>query len=180
MSKSPNNHHSERTTTVAVSVREEVSRAIGSTLPDKQKNEVIARVSQIAERYSSPYPDSDYLAEIEKLSPGATKDIIAASIVHMANCHENDMKELSVKEKEIDLVDRLTKRDLESVKHGRVLGTLCFIILLLFSGFMHWIGAQTLSYVAFGASVLGIISQIIGGKSGLVSIVRKSPPNTNQ
>ncbi|MBX3568766.1 MAG: hypothetical protein KF914_11965 [Rhizobiaceae bacterium] len=175
MSKSPATHQSEKTTTIGIAVRQEVDRALGPTnLPEKQRQEVAVQLSKIVDRYSSPYPEVGYLEQIEKLSPGSTAKIIDATIKHLEHCHLNDMRDLDVKEKEIALVESVSVVDARSSLHGRILGFSAYVILILFSGVAYYMGASTLSYAAFGASVLGVIGQLITGSKSSIKIVQEN------
>lgn len=178
MSKTPNNHQSERTTTTAESLRDKIGRALGSQIPERDRQEVSTRVAQVVEKYSSPYPDAGYLREIEAICPGATQQIISASIQGMENNHKSDMREHDNRAAEINLVDKITNRDYWSVTYGRRYGFAAFSFLLLFSGSMFYLGAEYPAYGAFVLASVGVVQQLISGNSKLISVRRttKIPP----
>lgn len=161
MANHTNDHSHELTTTVAV--REEVDRALGPNFPGKQRQEVVQKVEQIIERYSSPYPDPQYLGQIEKLCPGATKDIIAASIEDLQHRHKIEAGAQEVKREEISLIKGIAQAEVGSVKQGRWLGFAAYIACLIFSGVMFYLGSEHLALAGFGAAALGIIAQLIRG-----------------
>lgn len=164
-----NNHEVTR-----VSFREEVERSLESTLPStvpaKQKREAATRVEQILERYSSPYPDPQFLARIEQLAPGSAKDIVAATLKDLEHRRSIDTKKLELKSEEIGLIKGITSGEMASVRQGRFIGLAAYLACLLFSGTMFVLGSQTLALAGFGAAALGIITQLIrgGGSSGVM------------
>jgi Predicted membrane protein (DUF2335) len=156
-----NNHELTRT----VAVREEVGRAIGQSVPAKQRNEVVQKVEEIIERYSSPYPDPNFLERIEKLSPGAAKQIIDCTVAELEHRQSMDLKQLDIHSKEIDLVSVIAKAETQSSNQGRTLGFLAYIACLVFSASTYFMGSEKLALAGFGAAAAGIIVQLIRGSS---------------
>jgi uncharacterized membrane protein len=162
-----NNHELTR-----IALREEVERSLESVLPStvpaRKKQEAATRVEQLFERYSSPYPDPNFLARIEELAPGSTKQIIAATLEDLTHRRTMDMREADQKEREMNFVKDIASTEVGSVRQGRWLGFFAYIACLVFSGTMYSAGSEKLAYAAFGVAALGVISQLIrGGQSGL-------------
>lgn len=181
MANHKNDHSHEQITTVAV--RAEIDKALSeSSLPANKRKEVVAKVEQIVERYSSPYPDPRYLEQIEKLSPGATKEIIDCAVSDIRHRQKIDETNALIKKDEIALVRHIASIEISSNRQGRILGFLAYISCLIFSGTMYYLGSIELALAGFGAAALGIISQIIrGGVRQFVSVKAevKEPEKNN-
>lgn len=171
-----NNHELTR-----VALREEVERSLESVLPSnvpaKQKREAVTRVEQIFERYSSPYPDANFLARIEELSPGSAKLIISATIEDLAHRRAMDIRQADQRDSEMKLVKGIADGELNSVRQGRWLGFYAYLACLIFSGAMFLAGSEKLAFAGFGAAALGIIAQLIRGGSSGISITATQAPD---
>ncbi|WP_131196372.1 hypothetical protein [Lichenihabitans psoromatis] len=164
MTEHPNNHSRERTHTVAI--RDAVERALGSSVSEDQMQDVATRVGQIVDKYSSPYPDSEWLGAVERLSPGLTKSIVEASIEDLKHRRHLEEQSLKIKAQEISLVAGIARGERESTSQGRMIGFLAYIAAYAFSALAYYLGAKELSYLFFGAGSLGIVTQLIrGGRS---------------
>ena len=171
MANHKNDHNHEMTTTVAV--RAEVDRALASAVPQgRQRKEVVERVEQIIERYSSPYPDPKYLEQIEKLAPGATKEIIVCTIEELRHRQKMESEANELKREEIALVKDIAKGERDSTTQGRWIGFAAYLVCFAFSAAIYALGSETLASLSFGAAVLGIIGQLIRG--GSRSVVLKT------
>jgi uncharacterized membrane protein len=162
-----NNHELTR-----ISLREQVERSLESVLPAnvpaKQKREAVTRVEQILERYSSPYPDPNFLAKIEELAPGSAEKILSATLQDLEHRRAMDLRQADLKEQEISFIKEIAGAEVGSVKQGRWLGFFAYIACLVFSGAMFYAGSEKLAFAGFGAAALGIIAQLIrGGGSGI-------------
>ncbi len=175
MSDHQNNHELTR-----VSLREEVERTLEGVLPAsvplRQKREVFTKVEQIVERYSGPYPDPDFLRQLNEIAPGSAQEIIKATIEDLAHRREMDRRQLDVKQEELDLVRTIAANEVGSVKHGRTIGLIAYLACLTFSATSFALGSQTLALAGFGAAALGIIAQLIRGGSGGVTISTEVKP----
>ena len=178
MADHPNNHNRERTQTV---LREEVEKALGNNVPAKRVQDVVTRVGQIVDKYSSPYPDSEWLTQVEILAPGCTRDIVAASIDDLRSRRELEEKALALKDKELGLIQSIADGERSSTSQGRYVGFSAYLVAYIFSGIMYYIGAHELAYLGFGAGSLGIIAQLIkGGATNAVTVTAKATKNQLQ
>jgi uncharacterized membrane protein len=170
-----NNHELTR-----ISLREEVERSLEGVLPGnfpaKQKREAVARVEQILERYSSPYPDPNFLAKIEELAPGSAERIVAATLEDLQHRRTMDLRQADLKSEEINFVKEIAGAEVGSVRQGRWLGFFAYLACLIFSGAMFYAGSEKLAIAGFGAAAIGIVAQLIKGGSSGISITA-SPPN---
>lgn len=164
MANHKNDHSHESVVTVAV--RQEVERAIAASVPVDKRQELVQRVEQIVDRYSSPYPDAAYLEKIERLAPGATRDIINASVEDLKHRRRMDERQADLHASEIELVHDLAAAETSSVGQGRWIGFSAYIACLLFSGTMYALGSEKLAFAGFGTAALGIIVQLIRGGGG--------------
>jgi hypothetical protein len=180
MANHKNDHSHELTATVAL--RKEVGEALGTALPAKQKQEVVQRVEQIVERYSSPYPDPNYLAQIEQLAPGATRDIINASIEDLQHRRKMDERQLDLHEREMNLVQGIADAETRSVRQGRWIGFCAYLACLAFSGGMYVLGSEMLAIAGFSTAATGIIIQLIRGStsSSVTVSAEKNSPERNK
>lgn len=170
-----NNHELTR-----IALREEVERSLESVLPrdlpDKKRREAATKVEQILERYSSPYPDPNFLTRIEELAPGAAGEIITATLKDLEHRRAMDICEVEARDNEISLVRELARGEMNSVQQGRWLGFAAYLACLLFSGTMYVLGSERLAIAGFGAAALGIIVQLIKGGSSGISISATQAP----
>lgn len=178
MANHKNDHSHELTATVAI--REEVDRALGTSVSAKQKQEVVQRVEQIVERYSSPYPDADYLAKIEQLAPGATRDILTASMDDLQHRRKMDERQLELRENELKLVEKIADSEARSVGQGRWIGFSAYIACLVFSAGIYALGSEKLALAGFGAAVIGIIGQLIRGSTSSAVTVSAEKVSSEQ
>lgn len=149
------------------------SRCARSTLP----LEAVARVEQILERYSSPYPDPIFLAKIEELAPGSAERIVTATLEDLQHRRVMDLRQADIKSQELTFVKDIAGAEVSSVKQGRWLGFFAYLACLGFSGAMYYAGSEKLAFAGFGAAAIGIVAQLIRGGSSGISITAATPPN---
>ncbi|GAB6845265.1 putative membrane protein [Methylorubrum rhodinum] len=161
-------------------VREDVERALGGVpLPAQKKQEVATAIGAAVERYISPYPHPDVIAQIDKLAPGSAALIVQTAVDTIRHNNEIEKRELDLKEKEIELVDKISTADYGSVSQGRKYGLFAFVCILLFSAGMYYLGAEKLAYIAFGVGSLAIVGQLILGGGHKFSLTT-SPPGEGE
>ncbi|MCJ2061475.1 hypothetical protein MKK63_01945 [Methylobacterium sp. J-088] len=150
--------------TATKEIRGEVERALsGTTLPAQARQEVVTRASAVVERYASAYPHPDILRQIEQLAPGSTALIVKTASDTILHNNEIERRELDIKQEELGLIRTIATEDFSSVRQGRRYGLAAFFFLIIFSGVMYYLGAEKLSYIAFGVGSLGIVGQLITG-----------------
>jgi hypothetical protein len=155
-----NNH--ERTT---VAIREELEKAIGSSVPGNRREEVFAKIERVVDRYSSPYPDPSFLQQIEALAPGSAAEIVRASIQDLDHRRSVENRQLDLKSQELSLVKGIADGEFKSTGQGRLYGFLAYLGCLSFSAGTYYLGSEALALAGFGAAALGIVSQLIRGQT---------------
>ena len=132
---------------------EEISRRVGSLVPQSQKAQVVAQVVSIVqqERFSGPIAHPRHLREYEDISPGAADRIISMA--------ESDLKHNQ------DFQMAALKADVNDSKIGRTFGFVVFLMLMVGAGVSGVYGNNVVALAFLGTGALGVVGQFIDGRT---------------
>lgn len=130
---------------------EELSKRIENLVPKPQRAQVLAQVmSVVHEEFSGPIAHPKHLREYEDICAGAADRIISMAERNLAHAHTMESQDLTA--------------HYADIRAGRIIGFMALLAVLALSGFMAYLGKDTIAAAVLGVGVLGVIGHLIQGK----------------
>ncbi len=132
---------------------EEISRRVGSLVPQSQKAQVVAQVVSIVqqERFSGPIAHPKHLREYEDICPGAADRIITMAESNLKHNQEFQMQALNA--------------DVTDGKIGRSFGFFVFLMLMVGAAVSAVYQSNIVALAFLGTGALGVVGQFIDGRT---------------
>lgn len=164
MSSGKNRDESHEITTVHF--REEIQGIVEETLPkvsERERNALVSRLEGKLSIYSSIYPHPSFLSAVEELAPGATQQIIAATLENMRHRQQVENQEVALQQNEQVIAERIVGNESASLTQGRRYGFAAFIACLGFAIVCLHMGYPYIAGAGLGTAAIGVIVALING-----------------